>query len=387
MDKKNEHINHLTPEIIQAYHSGKLTSKQMHQVEILMLENPLYAEGMEGIESLFPEELSLDLDSLTANIDGVTTKHKTPFWTFWKRTAAAILILITAAGLMIINRPDKIQTKELSEVKTPFKNPPTDSTSRNDLPNDDTPIIKETESLALKKVAPKSSDSQSNEDKKQASTLISTGQIETIDIDRALAGNLLENKVSGLRIERPLEQSTRAPRFGEKPILDSSFSLSEKVISKLINSELSKLELPLEDLKSNYAKENPVTAPKDNAGNAVRGKVAGVRVGTPIESKNKVFELAIPIDGNSKFKRYLRNNIRYPETAKTQKVRGRVTLEFDVSATGELSNFKIVKGLGYGCDEEAIRLVKEGPQWNPKTEGVNKTPVKSTVKIRVRFRP
>nr|WP_236017553.1 energy transducer TonB [Roseivirga sp. E12] len=115
--------------------------------------------------------------------------------------------------------------------------------------------------------------------------------------------------------------------------------------------------------------------------------VTGIGLNDEEEEDVSTFAIAKPEGGYPNFNRYLRRNLKYPETAKEQKVRGRVTLEFDVSATGDLSNFKIIKGLGFGCDKEAIRLVKEGPKWNPRTEGVDKRPVSSTVKIRVRFRP
>jgi hypothetical protein len=42
-----------------------------------------------------------------------------------------------------------------------------------------------------------------------------------------------------------------------------------------------------------------------------------------------------------------------------------------------------LKGIGYGCDEEVIRLIKEGPRWVPTRK--NKEPVRDKVKVRLRF--
>ena len=51
---------------------------------------------------------------------------------------------------------------------------------------------------------------------------------------------------------------------------------------------------------------------------------------------------------------------------------------------GNLSDFKIIKSLGYGCDEEAIRLIKEGPAWISAFKD-GKT-ISEEVKIKVTFK-
>jgi TonB family protein len=99
------------------------------------------------------------------------------------------------------------------------------------------------------------------------------------------------------------------------------------------------------------------------------------------------YTAAKPIDGYPNFNRYLKDNLEYPEEARAENIKGRVTVEFTVEADGLLTNFEIIKGLGFGCDEEAIRLIKEGPQWQARTQGANQTPVSSQVKVRIRFRP
>jgi len=65
------------------------------------------------------------------------------------------------------------------------------------------------------------------------------------------------------------------------------------------------------------------------------------------------------------------------------KIKGRVTIQFTVSTDGSLSEFSVFKGLGYGCDEEVIRMVKEGPKWSPTTE--DNVAVESEVRVRVKF--
>lgn len=95
------------------------------------------------------------------------------------------------------------------------------------------------------------------------------------------------------------------------------------------------------------------------------------------------FELAHPENGTRAFKQYLEKNIRYPDQAKINKVEGRVTIQFTVESDGSLTNFVVLKGIGSGCDEELIRLVKEGPRWIPaKLDG---TVVQDKAKVRLKF--
>ena len=62
---------------------------------------------------------------------------------------------------------------------------------------------------------------------------------------------------------------------------------------------------------------------------------------------------------------YLQKNIVYPEFAKDANIQGKVYLTFVVEKDGSVSNVKLLKGIGGGCDEEAIRVVKKMPNWKP----------------------
>ena len=66
-----------------------------------------------------------------------------------------------------------------------------------------------------------------------------------------------------------------------------------------------------------------------------------------------------------------------------KKVDGKVTIQFTVEATGQLSDFKVVKGIGSGCDEEVIRLIQQGPTWTPAKK--NNSSLKESVKVRMKF--
>jgi protein TonB len=82
------------------------------------------------------------------------------------------------------------------------------------------------------------------------------------------------------------------------------------------------------------------------------------------------FEVAPQYKGGLKaMKKYFYNNLQYPKAAKILGIHGKVFVYFIVSNTGKIENIKILNGLGYGCDEEAIRVLKKMPDWLPGKQG------------------
>ena len=85
------------------------------------------------------------------------------------------------------------------------------------------------------------------------------------------------------------------------------------------------------------------------------------------EDDNKIFtavenEPSYP-GGIEKFYAYLGKNIRYPAVAKENNVSGKVFVTFVVEKDGSLTDVKVVRGIGSGCDEEAMRVLKASPKW------------------------
>ncbi len=62
---------------------------------------------------------------------------------------------------------------------------------------------------------------------------------------------------------------------------------------------------------------------------------------------------------------YLSENIKYPEEAKDKNISGRVFIEFVIEKDGSVSNVNVMRSVGGGCDDEAVRVVKAMPKWKP----------------------
>ncbi|QJD80246.1 energy transducer TonB [Spirosoma rhododendri] len=85
--------------------------------------------------------------------------------------------------------------------------------------------------------------------------------------------------------------------------------------------------------------------------------------------------------GQNALQQYLRQHRRYPEAARKAGISGRVFVAFVVNTDGSIQDVELLKGIGLGCDEEAIRLVKGMPKWIPGSQSGKAIRVKYNLPI------
>jgi periplasmic protein TonB len=99
----------------------------------------------------------------------------------------------------------------------------------------------------------------------------------------------------------------------------------------------------------------------------------------------KVDKVAEFPGGMGKFYEYLSKNMTYPKDAREQGIEGKVFVEFVIDSTGVIrkDQIKIIQGLYESCDNEAIRLIKECPNWKPAyvTELKRNVPIRIVIPI------
>jgi len=103
------------------------------------------------------------------------------------------------------------------------------------------------------------------------------------------------------------------------------------------------------------------------------------------EDPNKIFtsveeEPSFP-GGPEAFGKYLSKKINYPAIAKENNVQGKVFLNFTVERDGSLTDIKVVRGIGSGCDDEAVRVLKSSPRWRPGIQNGRAVRVSYTIPI------
>ncbi len=88
--------------------------------------------------------------------------------------------------------------------------------------------------------------------------------------------------------------------------------------------------------------------------------------------------------GEEAMHRFLDANIRYPDAARENDIAGRVLVRFMVNEDGTISHAKVERGIGYRCDEEALRVIRAMPRWHPGK--VNGKPVRAMYVLPITFR-
>ncbi|WP_187263507.1 energy transducer TonB [Pontibacter beigongshangensis] len=83
---------------------------------------------------------------------------------------------------------------------------------------------------------------------------------------------------------------------------------------------------------------------------------------------------------------FIHKHIRYPQQAIRAQVEGTVYVSFVVSKSGEISDIEVLRGLGAGCDEEAIRVIKSMPNWSPGKQNGRTVPVRYNIPIKYSLR-
>lgn len=94
-----------------------------------------------------------------------------------------------------------------------------------------------------------------------------------------------------------------------------------------------------------------------------------IKVEEPKEDVDMIFtiveETATPKGGMAAFYKYVGSKMKYPPQATRMGVEGKVYVEFVINRDGSIVDVRVVRGIGAGCDEEAVRVVEASPAWNP----------------------
>lgn len=428
---------------IEKYLKGELTPAEMHALEKEALNNPFLAEALEGGEQLDAADFSKDVAELNERI----MKRKSASWTWTVRIAASFLLLAISIFVIWItlkqdpeqtlaleqNTPAKDSISKITETKPEPATQPEEPKKEEPSPSPIAEVKKETppsSSANLKQRSKKSSSERNAETKiEQAPQLSETAVAEKKLEDKVserIAESLPEQNREVATIDPGKRDELQLPSANEiklaegyieavdarptivtgrvlsaedgTPLPDVSIALKgTSVMTKTdahgrytitANSREKTLVYSSEGLESTEVKIDGIDSTylpvKIEMTEAAQEEAAVETSGMRDFGPTNVYTIpAHPESGNRAFKQYLEKNHKYPREAKDTKIEGTVIIEFKVDATGALSEFKIVRGIGNGCDEELIRLILQGVKWVPTTK--DGTPVNDKARVKFKF--
>jgi TonB family protein len=407
---------------MKAYVAGKLSAAEQYRVEKYLLDHPFEAEAMEGY--LEQPTAFQDLPHLQSRLSVKLSERSDakiiPFW----RTAlpyAAVFLLLIMATVLIVNivkeqqEMEKISLHESDalvpeESASPTIPPPAPAKKKEDIQYRPAPERKEIIAKTVDKVyevADLVDDEiisreelvdlvmvEENDDTAdffadegvlteevqpiaRAKKLVSTSELSSgiAPINKKMvSGKVVDdagNPLPGVNVV------LKGKETGVTTNIEGEFEIEAAAGETLVASFIG---MESEEVAINDRKQITIEMEPDVA----QLSEVVVTYGNRQEYGNTYYE-AEPAIGYAAFNSYIKDNLMYPKEALENKTKGRVVLRLTISVNGKVARIEVTKSLGKDCDEEAIRLIKEGPEWTPAKRG--NTPVESNIKIRIRFRP
>ncbi len=103
------------------------------------------------------------------------------------------------------------------------------------------------------------------------------------------------------------------------------------------------------------------------------------------ESKKEIFitaeEMPSYSGGETERMKFLADNIKYPQQAAETGIQGTIYIQFVVDSKGNITDVTIMRGIGGGCDEEAVRVIKMMPKWHPGRQNGQTVRVRYTMPV------
>jgi protein TonB len=107
-----------------------------------------------------------------------------------------------------------------------------------------------------------------------------------------------------------------------------------------------------------------------------------------VEKADEIFDVVEtqpnPPGGMAGWNQYLSKNLKYPTQARRMGIEGTVIVVFVINTDGSIQDVEVLRGIGGGCDEEAVKVVTEAPKWEPgKQRG---RAVRTRMRLPIRFK-
>ena len=359
-------ITGLTPELMEGYVNRTLSPQLMRKVKEFLDKNPFEAEAMEGLTSQ-SVDLSGELQDLEGRLSRKLSSKNNQFRFSWP-VAAAVSLLVVSGVLFYFLMPGQADKVALNQESTEVKTEQLEAVPETTLADDVAPSL-------------------ANEIKEKTEIVAVPDNEEIEDLEESIEVNFNVEPTAPVINNREGEIQSEA--FIDEPKLKSS-QTGALPIDNLIEEQESKVQegvivndshrRPAPSQSSFSAREEPQATARSKT-----KKTAVSAVSEPIAS-NYLEPAELPMaETPAGINEYLKKHTHYPKTAKAEGVQGSVILTFTINENGRLEDFEVVQELGFGCDEEAVKTLRQGPSWKPAE--INGIPVKSRGQIEVEFPP
>lgn len=413
MSDQNQHIDQETFEL---YLSGKLSPEEQYKVERQLEASAFEQEAMEGLESVPVGDWKKDLEKLNKDLVGYQTQNKKFNW-YSIAAVIALLVVSTWAIWIFVDQSDPtlaLEEKKDNQTSVQQNKPEqiADSTKKEGLGDIDSmpaPTFNSNSTSNSQIAESQTQEEPTREEKEFIATVTESSQNEPtvvpeIDNDQiAMVEEIVEESEDafGAGFGDSMDDEYKTEGIAASQQIESEISGNTEADGFLMNDEMIAQEVTIESESNSIlpttssAKSSGVSRDKNSSKKSKRRRSAAKerqnentdnlafldsndadltetqKTAAPISSTTRALSDDSPSKSVSEldYQKYIDENLVYPTEAKEANIEGSVKLIFTVNVDSTVTDFIVLQGLGYGCDEEAIRLVKEGPKWIPLMNG------------------
>ena len=320
MSEKNKNGNDHLSDFLR-YKWKKMTDRQRNAFERDLQKDPFAEEASEGLEGIDPSVAEKDVAGLRKQLNKRTIRKQR---VLWYRIAASVAVLMILSSILVI-----IERSQ----------PP--------------------EQLSYTPV---------NQQSKDLQTLNEQPTIE----NQAPAAVPAEKKPE-IKKEKIAVENQERMRVAEAAEPDQVFAAEKAISAKA--AQIRKTSDTAMGIKSD-------SSTTDLSEIVVVGYGARA-AGDEAEEAVNEYNPPRPVNGRADFDKYIRDNIRRPDTTSAGQ-RVVVVLNFKINTDGKIDSIRIIRSPGKNFSDEAIRLIREGPEWKPAEE--NGKTISDEVRIRIVFK-
>jgi len=344
MSENNKNGNDQLPDFLR-YIQNKMTDRERNAFERNLQKDPFADEASEGFKGIDPDLAEKDVSELSKSLKKRTGEKQR---VIWYRIAASVAVLMILSAIFIITdkreEPEQLAYSPAEQKKEEIE------------------ILKEEpvkESLEYAALPSEEKQKAAGDQEKSSPTT-----------ERAAGAEVKNEKKAETREEQVLIEHQEAVMAAE-PVKPVMVDAAEK-------------ELPSKSVRT-IKTSDTVTDFKPDTSEINLNEVVVVGYGTrgDVDEVANNYTPPLPVNGRSAFDKYIRDNIRRPDTT-TSGQRVVVVLNLNVNPDGKIDSIKVLRSPARIFSDEAIRLIREGPAWKPAIE--NGTTISNEVRVRIVFK-
>ena len=212
---------------------------------------------------------------------------------------------------------------------------------------------------------------------------------EALRIEEKYKGDSVESPEYSLHFDSATHKLVRKIVYASKDkTLNWEYSKGDSTYFEVTNSKSGDTNIITSFFKDySIVKKENLKDPKNDIINCynAKGEVISCPNADKISGSGKIFTYVEQMPKESvSMKDHLAHNLHYPSLARNKNIEGRVVVKFVVDEDGAVACPMIVKGIGGGCDEEALRVISEMPCWEPALQ--NGIPVRVYFTLPIQFK-